>query len=170
MIGLVAGAVLSAAVLTACSASTPAGPPPQTASNAPTAAATASPTIVAPADAATMLAKLKAAGLPVGASATVTAADDPNHLLGRPGGYTSKVYWTDTSIDPAQVTDALQKGGEIETYPDAAGATTRASYIQAIAKSAPMFAEYDYVVGTSVLRLSSLLTPDQAAKYKAAAF
>jgi hypothetical protein len=31
-----------------------------------------------------------------------------------------------------------------------------------------MFAEYDYLAGTVLLRLSNVLTPPQAAKYKAA--
>jgi hypothetical protein len=63
-----------------------------------------------------------------------TDVTDPNHLMGRQGGYTSKVAWA----DPAAVTagagspsqgDAggTEHGGGIEIYPDAAGVLARSS-------------------------------------------
>ena len=127
----------------------------------------------APLDAAGELAKLKAAGLPIGATGVVTAADDPNHLLGRPNGYTSKVYWTDTRVDKTKIYAAsaggTDPGGAIESYADAAGAQARKDYIGAIAKASPALAnEYDYLAGTSLIRVSGLLTPDQAKQYEAA--
>lgn len=126
-------------------------------------------------DAAGELAKLKAAGLPIGATGVTTAANDGNHLLGRPNGYSSKVYWVDTRLDQSKVrkssVDDLMQGGLIETCPDVAGATTRRDYIAAIAKSAPVLAnEYDYHSGTSLVRVSGLLTPEQAKGYGDAAW
>jgi len=102
----------------------------------------------------------------------VTAADDGNHLLGRPNGYTSKFYWTDTRVNQAQVrstqADDVGHGGSIETYPDVAGSQARKDYIVTVTKGVPAFAEYDYLAGTSVIRVSALLTPDQANQYDAA--
>ena len=125
-------------------------------------------------DAAGELAKLKAAGLPIGATGVVTAASDSNHLLGRPNGYASKVYWTDTRVDQSKLAPSsvggTDPGGSIETYPDVAGATTRRDFLAAIAKSAPVLAnEYDYLAGASVVRVSGLLTPEQAKAYADAA-
>ena len=58
-----------------------------------------------------------------------TPDNDPNHLLGRPNGYTSKVSFTDSRVDPkllqGQRPDALDAGGSIEVYPDAGGAQLR---------------------------------------------
>ena len=106
-------------------------------------------------------------------SGTVTAATDPNHLLGRPGQYTSKVTFTDTRIKASDVTDStkgsVDLGGAIEIFADPAGATARAKYIQAIAKSMPAVAEYDYVHGAVLVRVSHYLTPAQAATYKTTA-
>lgn len=104
---------------------------------------------------------------------TVTAENDPNHLLGRPGQYTSKVTFTDSHIKASDVVDSskgsVDLGGAVEVFADPAAATARAKYIQAVTKSLPALAEYDYVHGTVLVRVSHYLTPTQAAEYKAAA-
>lgn len=106
-------------------------------------------------------------------SGTVTAENDPNHLLGRPSQYTSKVTFTDTRIKKSDVegTDKgdVERGGAIEVFGTPADAMTRAKYIQAITKSMPALSEYDYVHGTVLVRVSHDLTPGQAAEYKSAA-
>ena len=164
--------VVSLLLLAGCSsapASTAASP--AATADAPGQLAVAAP--AAPLDAPGELAKLKAAGLPIGATGVVTAADDPNHLLGRPNGYTSKVYWTDTRVDKTKIYPSsiggTDPGGAIESYADAAGAQARRDFIGAIAKASPALAnEYDYLAGTSLIRVSGLLTPDQAKQYDAA--
>ncbi|WP_116211741.1 lipoprotein [Streptomyces olivoreticuli] len=108
---------------------------------------------------------------------TATAVNDPNHLLGRPGQYTSKIAFADSQI-PSKDTELggtqlykagdLQLGGSVEVFPSLEDAAARAKYVTAVTKSVQAFAEYDYQHGDVVLRLSHLLTPDQAAKYKAA--
>ncbi|MEY9895691.1 hypothetical protein ABIA35_009834 [Catenulispora sp. MAP12-49] len=123
------------------------------------------------ADAAAVIARLKAAGLPIGTVTVYTAANDPNHLLGRPGGYTSKASFADTTVKPDQARDSsagsVDLGGSVEVYADNASATARADYITKSEKSMPMLGtEYDYVSGGVLLRLSQVLTPDQAAAYK----
>ncbi|MGW3061915.1 hypothetical protein ACWC98_39290 [Streptomyces goshikiensis] len=105
-------------------------------------------------------------------SAPVTAESDPNHLLGRPGQYTSKITFSDSRIKAAD-TDGLEPGdvalgGAIEAFATPADAQARAAYIQTITKGMPALTEYDYVHGSIVVRLSRYLTPGQAGEYKAA--
>ncbi|MCY0917005.1 hypothetical protein OS965_02290 [Streptomyces sp. H27-G5] len=103
---------------------------------------------------------------------TVTAENDPNHLLGRPGQYTSKITFTDSRINGSDVDglepDDVQRGGSIETFATPAEAKARADYIQAATQTIPALAEYDYLHGPTLLRVSHYLTPGQAGEYKQA--
>ncbi|MFC0844458.1 hypothetical protein ACFH04_12195 [Streptomyces noboritoensis] len=103
----------------------------------------------------------------------VTTDNDPNHLLGRPGQYTSKITFADTRIKAADVegTDVgdVSRGGAIEQFANPDEAMTRAQYIQAITKGMPALTEYDYVHGVNVIRVSRYLTPVQAKEYEDAA-
>jgi hypothetical protein len=121
-----------------------------------------------------LIARFKAAKLPVGSTYAFTAETDPNHKLGRPGGYTAKVSWTDTRIKRADAHDtrrgSVERGGSIEQFTNSGDAKDRAKYIQSVEKGVEFLCcEYDYVVGNSVIRVSNLLTPKQASMYKAAA-
>lgn len=120
---------------------------------------------------ASVIAKLQAAHLPVVPTITYTAESDPNHLLGRPGKYSAKGSWTDTRIDPSRVQDTMpgnvDLGGSVEQFGSAADAQARMEYIVIVEKALP-FAEYDYVAGSALVRVSSALTPDQAKAYQAA--
>lgn len=103
----------------------------------------------------------------------VTADNDPNSLLGRPGQYTSKVTFSDSRIKAADV-DGLkdgdvERGGAIEVFATAEDAKRRADYIETIVKGMPMLMEYDYLHGTVLVRVSKYLTPDQASAYDKAA-
>lgn len=134
---------------------------------------TAAPVVSAPTpDAVIVL--FKSAKLPIKSVFEVTAANDPNHLLGRPSGYTAKAGWVDSRIagtscgncDPNDV----GWGGEIEQWPTPADAQARKTYIQGILKASPMYgSEYDDVVGDLLIRISGQLTPAQAEAYEAAA-
>jgi hypothetical protein len=102
-----------------------------------------------------------------------TAENDPNHLLGRPNGYTSKISFTDSRVDKkrveGQASDAVDAGGSVEVYQDADGAARRAKYIQDLQKAAPILGtEYGYLEGPVLVRVSGNLTPTQAAEYKTA--
>jgi hypothetical protein len=80
-----------------------------------------------------------------------TSKTDPNELLGRQGGYTSKTEWSepDGSFD------------SVEVYPTTAGATERAAILGSI--SGGLIGDgYDYQQGPVILRLSKALTPLQA--------
>ena len=95
-----------------------------------------------------------------------TAATDENHLLGRPGGYTSAATIVDKRIpctDPA--TDC---GATIEVYPTEAEALARSQYIQSILSGGGLLGtEYHYFAGGALLRVTGELTPDQAKAYAA---
>lgn len=121
-----------------------------------------------PASAAALAARLKAAGLPVSGLIIYTAVTDPNHELGRQGGYTGKVAWVDRRAEkagagkPATADERgdVSYGGGIEVFPTAAQARARAQYIQGFGQ---MLADgYDYTDGGALLRLSKYLTPAQA--------
>lgn len=114
---------------------------------------------------------LKAAGLPVGTSFTYTADNDENHLLGRPGQYISKANWIDTRLQTTNTGAdiSVRDGGSIETFANPTDAKNRFTYIQAISKSGgALFAEYEYLSGLYILRVSSTLTPTQAKAYQTA--
>lgn len=166
-----AAAALGLALLAGCTSTST---PTDAGQSQGAASSQAAPSPTAAPDAAAVIAKLKAAGLPIGATVVYSAATDVNHLLGRPGGYTSKAAWNDTRIRPADHPGLepgdVQLGGSIEVYPDTDGAQARAKYIEGLISAAPVLGtEYDYVAGTVVVRVSGLLTPDQAAAYKSAA-
>ena len=158
----VTGAALALGI-TACGGSTPSAAPAT-----PGSAVTASQPSVSPA-ASVIAGQLAHAGLGVTHLITYTEATDPNHLMGRQGGYTSKVAWT----DPAAITAGAQAaqggsvtGGGIEVFPTAAEAQARYAKLKGF--TAPIGDGYDYLAGTAVLRLSQYLTPAQAAAYRAA--
>ncbi|NEA57119.1 hypothetical protein G3I60_23965 [Streptomyces sp. SID13666] len=100
---------------------------------------------------------------------TVTAENDSNHLMGRPGRYTSAIKFADSRIKGADAsmykTGDVELGGCIEVFPTTEAAKTRAEYIQKVTASIPMLAEYDYPHGTVLVRVSRYLTPTQAAAY-----
>jgi hypothetical protein len=107
---------------------------------------------------------------PIRLSVVYTASTDPNHLLGRPGGYTSKAAFVDRDIPASQATDtelgSIELGGGVEVYPTAAGAWQRAQYLRSVVRRFPIVGdEYDYVDRGVLLRLSDVLTPAQAAAF-----
>jgi len=159
-----AAALILCAGLTACSSTSP-----KANDDAGKASATGSQPLTATNALTQISAKVQDAKL----SGTVTAANDPNHLLGRPNQYTSKVTFTDSRIKTADVEGTkegdVERGGAVEVFATPADAAARAKYIQAVTKSLPALAEYDYVHGTVVVRVSHYLTPEQAAGYKTAA-
>ncbi|RXS84226.1 hypothetical protein EST92_11755 [Streptomyces sp. TM32] len=124
-------------------------------------------------DAATALNDIAAMVTTAKQNGTVTAANDPNHLLGRPSQYTSKVTFADSRVPASDRSGHkagdIELGGAIEVFANAADASTRAKYIQAVTKGMPALGEYDYVHGAVVIRVSRHLTPQQARQYKEAA-
>ena len=101
-----------------------------------------------------------------------TEDDDPNKLLGRPSGYTSKIAFSDSRIAKKDIeyseSDAIERGGSIEVYSDEDGAKQRAEYIQTIGKSSNLANEYDYVKGPVLVRVTGILPPSKAKDYEVA--
>lgn len=102
----------------------------------------------------------------VGTVTVWTAETDPNHLLGRPGGYTSAATITDPRVKCTETSTSC--GATIEVYPTEAEATARSEYIQGILGNGGMLGtEYHYFAKTALLRVTGELTPDQAKAYAA---
>ena len=113
-----------------------------------------------------------ASGVPATIAFTYTAENDPNKLLGRQGGYTSKVSLQDSRLP--KVADFLSGtasstdgGAAIECYPDSSGAQDRYQELKGF-QGGILGDGYDYVSGSCVLRLSKDLTPTQASQYQKA--
>jgi hypothetical protein len=123
-------------------------------------------------NAAVLAARMKAAGLPIKDLIVYNATTDPNHLLGRQGGYTSKTAWVDPAAvaagagSPSSDPGGIEFGGGIEVFPSAADAQARLAYLKAFR---PPFGDgYDYLAGPAILRVSNYLTPAQADQFRAA--
>lgn len=136
-----------------------------------TSEATSSPSsqdaCVANATAEQILLQLQGRGLPIGEYIAYTEETDPNNLLGRPGGYTSKVNFTDTRYTYQSVEFLVEDGGTIEVFPSETLAKARVDYIESFVLASPLFAEYYYHEGPVVLRLSKKLLPNEADAFAA---
>ena len=123
-------------------------------------------------DAQTIIGKLKNANLGLKNVQVQDEDTDPNNLLGRPNGYASKIAFSDSRVSRDDTVgaakDAIERGGSIEVYPDSAGAKARATYIQEMLKATGFGAEYDYVKGPILVRVTGNLTPTKAMDYQAA--
>lgn len=120
------------------------------------------PAPAAPRDAPSVVETLTRAVPSARSGVVYTAETDPNHLLGRPGAYTSKAEFSDVR---AAVTDTP---GSVEVFPSAALAESRRDYIRTVAQGLPMVTEYDFVVGSVLVRVPGTLTPQQAVEYQTA--
>jgi hypothetical protein len=115
---------------------------------------------------------MKAVGLPITGVTVYNATTDPNHLLGRQGGYTSKVAWVVPAAvsagagSPSSDPGGTEFGGGIEVFAATADAQSRLDELKAF--KPPLGDGYDYLAGGAVLRLSNYLTPDQAARFRSA--
>jgi hypothetical protein len=113
---------------------------------------------------------LTGSGVPVRVSVRYTVESDPDGLLGRPGGYVSKLAFTDTRVNGGVVADgdpgSVSLGGVIEVFANGAQARGRALRLQQEAVGIPTRAEYDVLAGRVLIRLSRYLPPRAAAQYQ----
>lgn len=122
--------------------------------------------------AAVLTTRMKAAGLPIKNLIVYNATTDPNHLLGRQNGYTSKDAWVDPAAvaagagSPSNDPGGIEFGGGIEVFPSVAGAQVRLAYLKVL--QPPIGDGYDYLAGPAILRLSNYLTPAQATQFRTA--
>jgi hypothetical protein len=164
-------AAATLALVAACSNSPePTGAPPAPAAPGTTAVAEASSAAPAePVDAAAVIEQLKAADLGLTKSAVQNEDTDPNNLLGRPNGYTSRASADlpggDTTADPYTV----DRGLVAEGFPDADSVKRRSDYIQALQKDTPLLGtEWHYTTGNVLIRVSGKVKPSLAKKIEAA--
>lgn len=153
--GTLTGALCSLLVLSAC------GGAPMASNKV-----DAAPTPAETAATATEVAEgLRKAGLPIVNVDTLTEASDSNQLLGRPGQYTSKVYFFDRR-HPKQAGDEGQN--TIEVFADTATAAKRRDYIARMTEGIGMLTQYQYLDGKILLRLDKALLPSEAEQYRKA--
>ncbi len=115
-----------------------------------------------------MAGRLKGAVSTVSKVVEITEDNDPNGKIGRPGGYTSAATLYD---EGATCTDlGVDCGATVEVWPDEEAAKARSTFIQDALKAANgvLGAEYDYISGPVLLRVSGTLKPSVAARYEAA--
>ena len=113
-------------------------------------------------------------GVPARIAFTWTAANDPNKLLGRQGGYTSKVSLQDRRLPKvpnflAKTASSTDGGAALECYPIGRGALLRYRTLKTLLGTVigdGYDYDYDYVSGSCVLRLTSDLVPTQAHQYR----
>lgn len=123
-----------------------------------------------PATARSIIDKLKARHLGLTNVATQTEDTDPNNMLGRPNGYTSRASADlpggDTFGSPADAS----RGLVVEVFADAAGAKARSEYVQGLQKASHLFgSEWDYTAdhGRALIRVSGKVKPSLARKVEA---
>lgn len=116
-------------------------------------------------DAEQVMLGLSAVGLPIADYVVYTEETDPNELLGRPGGYLSKVNFSDARLEQLSDFD-IDGGGSVEVFETTAGAQSRYDYVDSITSSMGFLAEYHWITEQVVLRVSNSLTPQQAAEYE----
>lgn len=98
----------------------------------------------------------------------ITEDNDPNDLLGRPGGYIAAAVIED---DRAKCLDGLgaECGATIEQFETPEAAQERSDYIQGLlGADGPLGTEYNYVDGDLLLRVTGELKPSEAEEYEIA--
>ncbi len=110
----------------------------------------------------------KTAGLPVVNVVTVTEKSDDNHLLGRPGQYTSKIFFYDNRHQKSKIEGDEQGENTIEVFPTAIGAQRRREYVERVSSGIPSLTQYQYTKGPVLVRLDHVLLPLEAKQYEAA--
>jgi hypothetical protein len=108
---------------------------------------------------------LKKNDLPIGDQLVYTAESDPDKLMGQTGQYTSKVHFIDTT-QQEDTKVVMLNGGSVEIFENNKDAINRINYISKLAKSEPMYDEYDYVQGKILLRLTKNLPSTHGKKYE----
>ena len=148
---------------------------PNTPAAGPTSAAATTkapePPAPTPVDAKQVLAKLTAAKLGLTHGAVQDEDTDPNNLLGRPNGYTSRASADMPGGDPESKKYGIDRGLVIEVFANEADADARSKFIQTTLKCMQMLGtEYHYRAdqGRVLVRVSGKVKPSLAKKVEAA--
>lgn len=136
----------------------------ESASTASAPAVAASPTIASAKAVADAFAK---AGLKVSNIVEVTPETDTNNLLGRPGQYTSKVFFYDARHPRKD--DGMDEGeNSIEVFATAEDAKTRHDYIAEVTKGAAFLTQYQLLRGNVLVRFDKVALPAEVEEYRKA--
>lgn len=144
---------------------------PQAAGPAAATSAEKSPEPAPPMDAEAVLAKLTAARLGATHGAVQDEDNDPNDLLGRPNGYTTRASADLPGGDTETAKYGIDRGLVIEVWPTTDDADRRSKFIQDTLKNMPMLGtEYHYRAdqGRVLVRVSGKVKPSLARKVEAA--
>lgn len=109
---------------------------------------------------------LKRAKLPMVDIKELSEVTDDNHLLGRPGQYTSKLFFYDARHPKAAEGD--DRENTIEVFSNAVDAKRRHDYIADITGGVGMLTQYQILRGPVLVRLDKLALPSEAKAYEAA--
>lgn len=112
---------------------------------------------------------MKEAGLPIGEILVFDEKTDPNGNLGRPEQYTSKVDFSDTTLEQLDLKNPA--GGTIEVFANEKDCTARHKYLEGFADpSMGAFGlnQYMYKGDSVILRVSYDVTPTEAKEYETA--
>lgn len=152
--------------LAACAGKTP--PSPATSTSVSVPASAASPTAITSTESA-----LESARAAAGESAKnvfqLTEDNDSNNLLGRPGGYSdaavAQLNGLTGTCDPS--TPGVDCGLTVEVWKSQTAATARAKDIQTKLSTYGLGSEYDFVKGSTLLRISGEVKPSEASEINA---
>lgn len=125
----------------------------------------------ADADAGTIIKKLEAANLGLTNVAVQDENTDPNNLLGRPNGYTSRASGDLPGGDKSATPYDTSRGLVVEVFDSKDGASSRKEYISTLqAKVKLLGAEYEYLTpdGYGLVRVAQGVKPSAAKKIEAA--
>lgn len=124
-----------------------------------------------PLNAEAIISQLRAAELGLTEVAVQTENDDPNKLLGRPGGYTSRASADLPGGDETGDKFSVDRGLVVEVFDRADLAQRRSDYIQGLQSASPILGtEWHYRTsdGTGLVRVSGNVKPSLAKKVEAA--
>ena len=81
-----------------------------------------------------VVSRLKQAGMPIGEVTELNPQSDPDLLLGRPGHYTSKAFFSDTRLgandERVNRGEEADAGGSVEVFADEDDAEQRVEFVQ----------------------------------------
>lgn len=99
----------------------------------------------------------------------ITEDNDPNNLIGRPGQYDQAILLVDSRLGcqgPSYNDVSSDCGVKLERWASEEDAQARMDDIQQKLKDYGLGAEYDYIVGRTLVRVAGDLKPSEAAEYE----
>lgn len=121
----------------------------------------------APENAAEAISAIQAQGLKLQDVVVLDEKTDTNNLLGRPGQYTSKVFFHDVR-HPKTPESGDEFEATLEMFPSPKEAKARHDYIAEMTAGMPVLLQYQFLRGNTLLRLPKAFTPSETKDYEQA--